>query len=157
MSTSTAPASQTPASQTPAYQTQTTQNPAAGPAVARRSVPRATAAAFGTAGLVLTTTAIALAVRHDTGVAPVLVFAVLPDLALLLAIGRQFRHGQLPRRAVPAYNLLHHPVLPALLLVAAAAGLGTWWLVASLAWGAHITFDRAAGYGLRTADGWQRA
>lgn len=105
-----------------------------------------------------TTTAIALAVRHDTGVGSVLLFAVLPDLAFLLALGQSHQPGQLARRAVPAYNLMHHPALPALLLVASATGLlGTYWLVAALAWGAHIAFDRAAGYGLRTSDGWQRA
>ena len=78
--------------------------------------------------------------------------------ALLLALGQQFQHGQLPRRAVPAYNLLHHPVVPTLVLAAALTGLlGTYWVVAALAWAAHICIDWAAGYGLRTADGWQRA
>ena len=87
-----------------------------------------------------------------------LLFAVLPDAAFLLALGQTHQRGQLARRAVPAYNLLHHPVAPALLLAAATAGLvGSWWLVAALAWGAHVAFDRAAGYGLRTAQGWQRA
>jgi hypothetical protein len=29
-------------------------------------------------------------------------------------------------------------------------------LVAGLAWSAHVLVDRACGYGLRRADGWQR-
>jgi hypothetical protein len=45
-----------------------------------------------------------------------------------------------------------------LVFLGAVSGLlGVFWLVASLAWAAHISFDRAAGYGLRRADGWQRA
>ena len=62
----------------------------------------------------------------------------------------------LARRAVPAYNLLHSPVVPALLLVAAVAGLGAYWAVAAITWAAHIAIDRGVGYGLRTRDGWQR-
>lgn len=126
--------------------------------VARLTVSPPAMAVYVVAGLALTATAIALALRHDTGLSSVLLFAVLPDAALLLAVGEQFRRGQLPRRAVPAYNLLHHPAVPALLGVVAVTGLlDSYWLVASLAWAAHICFDRGAGYGLRNADGWQRA
>jgi hypothetical protein len=108
-------------------------------------------------GIALTALAIALAVVWDTGVSSVLVFAVLPDAAFLLAIGQPAQHGQIPARAVPAYNLLHRPALPAVLLALALTGvLSQYWLVAAVAWGAHIAVDRGAGYGLRTADGWQR-
>lgn len=124
---------------------------------ARRSVPRSKVLAHTTAGVVLTASAIALAVTRETGVSSVVVFAVLPDLALFLGIGASHQPGQLPRRAVPAYNVLHHPALPVALLAAFATGLlGSYWLVAGLAWLAHISFDRACGYGLRTWDGWQR-
>jgi hypothetical protein len=110
------------------------------------------------AGTALTALAITLAATWDTGVSSVLLFALLPDAALLLAIGGPMQQGRLPTRAVPAYNVLHHPVVPAVLLALAMAGaLGHYWLVAALAWGAHIAFDRGFGYGLRTADGWQRA
>ena len=110
------------------------------------------------AGAALTALAVTLAATWGTGVSSVLLFAVLPDVALLLAIGGSMAHGQLPPRAVPAYNLLHHPAVPAALLALAASGvLGRYWLVASLAWAAHIAIDRGVGYGLRTRDGWQRA
>jgi hypothetical protein len=101
--------------------------------------------------------AIGLAVAWDTGVSSVLLFALLPDAALLLAIGQPAERGQLPSRAVPAYNLMHQPAVPLVLLALAATGtLGHYWLVAALAWGAHIAVDRGVGYGLRTKDGWQR-
>ena len=110
------------------------------------------------AGTALTALAVTLASTWGTGVSSVLLFAVLPDVALLLAIGGTMAHGQLPARAVPAYNVLHHPAVPAALLVLAASGaLGRYWLVAALAWAAHIAIDRGVGYGLRTKDGWQRA
>ena len=44
-----------------------------------------------------------------------------------------------------------------LLAALVAAGvLGTGFLVGALAWGLHIAIDRAAGYGLRTPDGFAR-
>lgn len=109
------------------------------------------------AGFGLLAAAVVAAVVRDTGVSSVLVFALLPDVALLAAIGAgPPQPGQLPRRAVPAYNLLHDPVVPAVLLVAAVAGLGTYWVVAAMTWAAHIAIDRGVGYRLRTRDGWQR-
>jgi hypothetical protein len=109
-------------------------------------------------GVLLLAGAIAVAAAASTGAGPVLLFAVLPDLALLGAIGASHERGQLPARAVPLYNLLHHPLVPALFLAAVVLGvLGAYWVVAALAWGAHIALDRGLGYGLRTPDGWQRA
>lgn len=114
-------------------------------------------AGYLVAGAALTALAVAGAVAWGTGASSVLLFAVLPDLAFLLAIGQPAERGQLPSRAVPAYNLMHRPVLPLVLLGASVAGLlSQYWLVASLAWGAHLAFDRGCGYGLRTKDGWQR-
>lgn len=108
-------------------------------------------------GLALVAAAIAGELILGTGVWSVLVWAVAPDLALLLAIGARTAPGQLPRRAVPAYNLLHAPLLPLLLLVVAGAGLlSTYWLVAAVTWLAHICIDRGCGYGPRTPEGWQR-
>jgi hypothetical protein len=112
---------------------------------------------FLVVGGTLLAVAIGLAVTWDTGVSSVLLFALLPDAALLLAIGQTAERGQLPSRAVPAYNLMHHPAVPLALLALAAAGVfGHYWLVAALAWSAHIAIDRGVGYGLRTKDGWQR-
>ncbi len=110
------------------------------------------------AGAALGAAAVTLAVIWGTGVSSVLVFIVLPDVTLLLALGGQgVQQGQLPARAVPGYNLMHHPAVPAAVLALAAVGLvGGYWVVAALAWGAHIGIDRGCGYGLRTRDGWQR-
>jgi hypothetical protein len=128
------------------------------PAVARSSVTPRHAAAHVAIGAALAALAVVGAVEWSTGLWVVAVFAVLPDSAFLLAVGAPHRPGQLPYRAVPAYNALHHPVSPLLLLLAAVAGpLGDLWVVAGVTWGAHIAFDRACGYGLRTRDGWQRA
>ena len=107
------------------------------------------------AGVLLLATAVWAATTYDTGVSSVLVFALLPDIALLMGIGGRHEPGQLPRRAVPAYNLLHHPVMPLAVATVALAG-GGYWLVAATAWAAHIAVDRGVGYGLRTRDGWQR-
>ena len=49
--------------------------------------------------------------------------------------------------------MLHHPVVPALLIVPGAA-LGQLAVVAcGLAWLSHLVWDHGVGYGLRTADG----
>ena len=113
--------------------------------------------AYGGAGLTLLVAATWGAFAWETGLSSVLVFAVLPDAALLLAIGQPHRPGQLPPTAVPAYNLMHHPAVPAVLFALAALGLlGSYWFVAALAWAAHIAVDRGVGYGLRGRDGWQR-
>jgi hypothetical protein len=81
-----------------------------------------------------------------------------PDLALLLGAGAGLAKGQLHPRAVPVYNAVHRFWLPVALVVAASAGLlGVGWLIAGLAWCAHVSMDRMAGYGLRTREGFQRA
>ena len=114
-----------------------------------------------TVGLAAFAGALLGASAWHTGFLPVVLFAVLPDSAFLLALlpsrGAAPARGQLPRHVVPAYNLLHHPVGPLSLLLAAGGGLvDRFWLVAGLAWAAHIALDRAVGYGLRTPEGWQR-
>lgn len=109
------------------------------------------------AGVVLLGAAIAVALSAGTGAGSVLVWAIAPDLALLLAFGGQVAPGQLPRRAVPLYNLLHVPVLPLVLIAGWVVGVASvYWLVAGLTWLAHIGFDRGVGYGLRNWEGWQR-
>lgn len=113
--------------------------------------------AYLVAGTALLAAAVTGAAMLDTGVASVLLFAVLPDVALLVGLTQPHAPGQLPRSAVPVYNALHSPAVPAVLLLATAAGLlGTYWLVAATTWAAHIALDRGLGYGLRTRDGWQR-
>ena len=84
---------------------------------------------------------------------------VLPDLTFLVGAGQQVEQGYLPTRAVPFYNAMHR-FLPSLLLTlivgVGLAPLGPVELVlfvAGLSWMAHVALDRAAGYGLRNADG----
>jgi len=109
------------------------------------------------AGFALVTASVVSAVSGGVGASPILVFAMAPDLAFLAGAGQAVARGQLAPRAVPVYNVLHHPTLPMTIAAASAVGfLSTWWLPAALAWLAHIAFDRAAGYGLRTREGWQR-
>ena len=100
----------------------------------------------------------AIAIAADTHWWPLAVFAIAPDVALFAGAGTGLQRGQLHPRAVPLYNALHRFVGPALLAAAALSGLvGSWGLVAALAWAFHVALDRAVGYGLRTREGFQRA
>lgn len=87
-------------------------------------------------------------------------FLVLPDLTLIGAFGGP---GRLRPGRVRAYNLAHAPWIPLAVIAASIVvplpSLG-WGLrgglelfLAGLAWLLHIAVDRAAGYGLREADG----
>jgi hypothetical protein len=113
------------------------------------------------AGLAALALVIAIAVviaRNDTGWWQLIAFGAAPDLAFLLSLSGGLAPGQMHPRAVPAYNLLHRPWGALLLGAASVAGLGGPGLaVAALAWGLHIAVDRLAGYGLRSADGFQRS
>ncbi|WP_149257125.1 DUF4260 family protein [Actinomadura sp. K4S16] len=89
-----------------------------------------------------------------------LTFFVVPDLAFLAGLreARTVEPGQLPPRAVPYYNSLHRALVPfALMVVYTVTPLNWAPIFAALCgWMAHISFDRALGYGLRTKDGFQR-
>jgi hypothetical protein len=106
-------------------------------------------------GLVLAGTAIVEVARNGVGLWQLLVFAAGPDIALFFGMGSNLDRGQLHPRAVPLYNALHRFGGP-LLLGVGALWAGAPWLVAALAWAAHIAFDRALGYGLRDREGFQR-
>lgn len=85
-------------------------------------------------------------------------FAFMPDLGLLAGMQRDLPKGQLAPRAVPLYNVLHRLPGPLALGALALSGiLPQVWLGAALAWSLHIAIDRAVGYGLRGADGFQRS
>ncbi|MFI2199725.1 DUF4260 family protein [Streptomyces sp. NPDC020192] len=90
-----------------------------------------------------------------------LVFLVLPDLTFLVALddAPRMAKGQLPPRAVPYYNALHRALVPLALLVAYTVLPVAWppAFAALCGWLAHISYDRAFGYGLRTKEGFQRA
>jgi hypothetical protein len=94
---------------------------------------------------------------HGLGLVPVLAFGIVPHLPALLGVGQPHARGQMASRAVPLFNLMHHPVPPLMVLGLAAVGiLSPFWLVGGLAWFSHIVMDLAFGQGLRTADGWRR-
>ncbi len=85
-------------------------------------------------------------------------FLIMPDLAILAGIERGLQKGQLSPRAVPVYNALHRFVGPAIIALLVVAGvLPSVWLSAAFSWALHVSFDRAVGYGLRGADGYQRS
>jgi len=92
----------------------------------------------------------------DTSWWIVVVFLLGPDIALFAGIGSGLEKGQLHPRAVPFYNALHRYWGPAALALASVV-LPDGWLAAALAWAVHISVDRAVGYGLRTAEGYQRS
>ena len=90
------------------------------------------------------------------GLAPLLVFGIVPHLTVLLGVGQPHARGQLAPRAVPLFNAVHQPVVPLAVLALAAAGiLSPFWLVGAFAWFGHIVVDRGMGDGLRTADGYR--
>jgi hypothetical protein len=86
----------------------------------------------------------------------VVAFLLGPDIALFAGIGSGLEKGQLHPRAVPLYNALHRYWGPAALALASLV-LPEGWLAAALAWAVHVSVDRAVGYGLRTAEGFQRS
>lgn len=84
-----------------------------------------------------------------------------PDLPLMLGGGADLRRGQLNPKAVPFYNATHRLAGPSLLAAIAlisGGGHGSSLdvLAAAAVWAAHIFLDRGLGYGLRTAEGFQR-
>lgn len=116
---------------------------------------------YAVLGLTAVALAIVVGVRSG-GVAWVLVvvFAVAPDLTMLIRDGTPTVQGQLSPPAVPFYNGVHRlwgplALLPVAAIVAVAVNQQAW-LAAPLAWLAHVSLDRSLGFGLRTADGFQR-
>ncbi|WP_338742652.1 DUF4260 family protein [Actinomadura luteofluorescens] len=89
-----------------------------------------------------------------------LAFFIAPDLTFLVGLrdARTVERGRLQPRAVPFYNAAHRALVPLALMVVYTFTPMTWApLFAGLCgWLAHISFDRAFGYGLRTKEGFQR-
>jgi hypothetical protein len=95
---------------------------------------------------------------HGLGLVPLLLFSIVPDLPRLLGFGRPHADGQLAPRAVPLFNLLHHPVPPLAVLALAGAGLlSPFWLVGALAWLGHLVIGLGIGDRLRTREGFVRS
>jgi hypothetical protein len=108
-------------------------------------------------GLAIAVYANALAGQHGIALLAVLAFGIAPHLPVLLGIGQPHARGQMAGRAVPLFNLTHHPVPPLVVIALASAGvLSPFWLVGGLVWFSHIVMDLGFGHGLRTADGWRR-
>ena len=109
------------------------------------------------AGLAVALYGGSIATQYELGLAPLLIFGIVPHLTVLIGVGQPRAKGQLAPRAVPLFNATHHLVPP--LLVAGVAALGfvsPFWLAGSLAWVGHIAIDRGLGNGLRRPDGWLR-
>jgi hypothetical protein len=108
-------------------------------------------------GFAIAVYANAQASANGLGLGPLLIFGIVPHLPALLGIGQPHAPGQMAQRAVPLFNLMHHPLPPLVVLGLAAAGiLSPFWLVGALAWLSHLVADQAFDQGLRTADGWRR-
>ena len=114
-------------------------------------------AAYAALAAALLAAAVYVILDRGTGWWQFFAFGAMPDIALFAGMGAGLEKGQLHPRAVPLYNALHRFAGPIAFGVLAAAFLPTDYLVGALAWGLHITVDRAVGYGLRTPDGFQRA
>ncbi|MFF4831444.1 DUF4260 family protein [Streptomyces sp. NPDC001315] len=89
-----------------------------------------------------------------------LTFLVLPDLTFLVALddAPRMAKGQLAPRAVPYYNAMHRALVPLALMALYTVTPVAWApaFAALCGWLAHISYDRAFGYGLRTKEGFQR-
>jgi uncharacterized protein DUF4260 len=117
---------------------------------ARLPLPTASRVALGVAGLTAFAGAVALIGW------PALALWLAPDLTMLAGLSADLpRDGRMPARAVPYYNAAHRLAGP-LALTAIGAVTGPLALGLGLTWLSHVLVDRAAGYGLRTPDGWQR-
>lgn len=103
----------------------------------------------------LAASSLAAALILDPGAWQLWALLAAPDAALFAGIGRNLSRGQLQPGAVPLYNALHRPVGPAGLAIV-SVWLGPAWLAGALAWFVHIAVDRAVGYRLRDARGFQR-
>ncbi|MYS81324.1 DUF4260 family protein [Streptomyces sp. SID5474] len=95
--------------------------------------------------------------------AAALLFFVLPDLTMFIGAKDALRDGahepgRLQPRAVPFYNALHRAWVPLIVLVGYTVSPVVWppLFTAGLGWLTHIAMDRAAGYGLRTPEGFRK-
>jgi hypothetical protein len=104
---------------------------------------------------VLVAAAVAVVVDRGTGLWQAAAFFALPDVAVLSGLAPGLERGQLHPRAVGPYNALHRFAGPIVLGVV-AVWLGWPWVVAALAWAAHVAFDRAIGLRPRDRAGFQR-
>ncbi|MEV6105880.1 DUF4260 family protein [Streptomyces sp. NPDC051940] len=87
-------------------------------------------------------------------------FFIAPDLTFLVGAKDTagLVRGQLPARTVPYYNAAHRALVPVALMALYVVVPVVWApaFAALCGWLAHISYDRALGYGLRTKEGFQR-
>jgi hypothetical protein len=115
-------------------------------------------AAYAAFAVLLLVSVVFEAATQSTGYWQIALFALGPDLALLLGAGDGLARGQLHPRAVRPYNVVHMFWGPAVLFaLGALSAVPLGWLIGALTWAFHIALDRSLGYGLRTPDGFQRA
>jgi Domain of unknown function (DUF4260) len=123
----------------------------------RASARRPSRFVYAALAAALLAIAVLLIVVWDASWWQAVAFALAPDAAVLYGIAPGLARGQLHPRAVPLYNALHRFWGPLVLAVAAlAAGLPLGYAAGSLAWAAHVAFDRAIGLRPRAPDGFQR-
>jgi deazaflavin-dependent oxidoreductase (nitroreductase family) len=95
--------------------------------------------------------------RLGVGILPLLAFGIAPDLPRLLGVGQPHAAGQMAARALPAFNLMHHPLPPlALLALAAVGALPPVLYVGALAWLGHLVLGFGIGDRRRGRDGFLR-
>jgi deazaflavin-dependent oxidoreductase (nitroreductase family) len=88
------------------------------------------------------------------GIVPLLAFGIAPDLPRLLGLGQPHAPGQMAARAVPAFNLMHHPLPPLAVLALAVTGvLPPASYVGAIAWLGHLVLGLGIGDRLRRRDG----
>jgi hypothetical protein len=94
-------------------------------------------------GLAIAVLGSQLSERNGLGILPLIIFQMSPHLPTFGG-----------RRAVPLFNVAHHPLPPLVLLaVAVAASLPPIWLVAGLGWLSHVVIGWGIGDGMRAAGG----
>lgn len=113
-------------------------------------------AGYALLGLAFALNAILVVITQHGSWWPVVVFAIAPDITLLAGAAPGLKRGQLHPRAVPFYNAVHRFWAPAVMTLLALLLHADIWVAAGLSWCAHIAIDRSLGFGLRTAEGFQR-
>ena len=109
-------------------------------------------------GLAIAVYASGLAQQHDLGLAPLLLFGIVPHLPSLVGMGDPRPRGHISPRAVPLFNAMHHVGPPVALIALAVVGLlSPFWMVSGLAWLSHIAIDWAIEAGTRAPDGSARS
>ena len=86
------------------------------------------------------------------GIGVMVAFGVAPHLASLAGIGQSHPADEMAPRAIAAFNAMHQPVLPVILLGLAVTGLvPSILVVGGTAWLSHIVIGWAIGDGKRSA------